>query len=83
MGLFTGILLLPLAPVRGTIWVAEKLAEQAARELDDEVVVRRLLAEAELDLERGDLTVDEFEQIEDELLERLELARAGEEERDG
>ena len=81
MGLFTGILLLPLAPVRGTIWVAEKLAEQAARELDDEVVVRRLLAEAELDLERGDLTVDEFEQIEDELLERLELARAGEEER--
>ena len=83
MGLFTGILLLPLAPVRGTIWVAEKLAEQAARELDDEVVVRRLLAGAELDLERGDLTVDEFEQIEDELLERLELARAGEEERDG
>jgi hypothetical protein len=83
VGLFTGILLLPLAPVRGTIWVAEKLAEQAARELDDEVVVRRLLAEAELDLERGDLTVDEFEQIEDELLERLELARAGEEERDG
>ena len=81
MGLFTGILLLPLAPVRGTIWVAEKLAEQAARELDDEVVVRRLLAEAELDLERGDLTVDEFEQIEDELLERLELARASEEER--
>ena len=81
MGLFTGILLLPLAPVRGTIWVAEKLAEQAARELDDEVVVRRLLAEAELDLERGELTVDEFEQIEDELLERLELARAGEEER--
>lgn len=75
MGLFTGILLLPLAPVRGTIWVAEKLAEQAARELDDEVVVRRLLAEAELDLERGELTVDEFEQIEDELLERLELAR--------
>ena len=83
MGLFTGILLLPLAPVRGTIWVAEKLAEQAARELDDEVVVRRLLAAAELDLERGELTVDEFEQIEDELLERLELARAGEEERDG
>ena len=83
MGLFTGILLLPLAPLRGTIWVAEKLAEQAARELDDEVVVRRLLAEAELDLERGELTVDEFEQIEDELLERLELARGGEEERDG
>ena len=60
--------------------MAEKLADQAARELDEEVVVRRLLAEAERDLERGDLTVAEFEQIEDELLERLELARLREEE---
>ena len=75
MGLFTGLLLLPLAPVRGTIWVAERLAEQAARELDDERTVRRLLVEAELALDRGDLTVDEFEQVEDELLERLEAAR--------
>src|SRR5205085_489317 len=56
MGLLTGILLLPLAPVRGTIWVAEQLAEQAARELDEEVVVRRLLVEAELELDRGALT---------------------------
>jgi len=75
MGLFTGLLLLPLAPVRGTIWVAERLAEQAARELDDERTVRRLLVEAELALDRGDLTLEEFEQVEDELLERLELAR--------
>ena len=75
MGLFTGLLLLPLAPVRGTIWVAEQLAEQAARELDDETAVRRLLAEAELELDRGTLTVMEFEQVEDELLERLERAR--------
>jgi len=76
MGLFTGLLLLPLAPLRGTIWVAERLAEQAAQELDDEVVVRRLLAEAELAFDRGELTLAEFEQVEDELLERLELARA-------
>ena len=79
MGLLTGLLLLPLAPVRGTIWIAERLAEQAERELDEEVVVRRLLAEAELELERGDLSVDEFEQIEDELLDRLDRARVGEE----
>jgi len=79
MGLLSGILLLPLAPVRGTIWVAEQLAEQAARELDDEVAVRRLLVEVELALERGELTIAEFEQIEDGLLERLERARATEE----
>jgi len=76
MGLLSGLLLLPLAPVRGTLWIAEKLAEQAARELDDETLARRLLVEAELALDRGKLTVAEFEQIEDELLERLERARA-------
>jgi hypothetical protein len=76
MGLLSGILLLPLAPVRGTIWVAEKLAEQAARDQDEEVVVRRLLVEAELALERGDLTLEEYEEAEDALLERLEQARA-------
>ena len=75
MGLLTGLLLLPIAPVRGTIWVAGKLAEQAAREQDEGVAVRRLLAEAELALDRGELTVAQFEEIEDELLERLEAAR--------
>ena len=34
MGLFTGLLTLPLAPVRGVAWVAEVLAEEAAAGLD-------------------------------------------------
>ena len=72
MGLFTGLLLLPLAPIRGTIWIAERLGEQAALELDEERQVRRLLAEAELRHELGELSDDELEQIEDELLERLQ-----------
>jgi hypothetical protein len=76
MGLFTGLLLLPLAPVRGTVWIAEKLAEEAAREMDEGRVVRRQLAEAELSYERGELTVEELERVEDELLERLRLAGA-------
>ena len=75
MGLFTGLLLLPLAPVRGTVWIAEQLAAQAERELDDERTVRRLLLDAEAALERGELSEVEYDQIEDELLERLELAR--------
>ena len=74
MGLFTGLLLLPLAPVRGTVWIAEKLAEEAAREMDEGRTIRRQLAEVELRYERGELTVEELEEIEDELLERLRLA---------
>jgi Gas vesicle protein G len=75
MGLLTGILTLPLAPLRGTIWVAEQLAAQAERELGDETTVRRRLVEAERDYELGLLSHDEYEAIEDELLERLELIR--------
>lgn len=76
MGIFTGLLLLPLAPLRGTIWLAERLAEYAERELGDEATVRRLLVEAELALEAGELSETEYEAVEDELLERLELIRA-------
>jgi len=74
MGLFTGLLLLPLAPVRGTVWIAEQIAEEAARQMDEGRTIRRKLAEVELRYERGELTVEELEEIEDELLERLRLA---------
>jgi hypothetical protein len=74
MGLLSGLVLLPLAPLRGTIWIAEQLAAQAERELDEETSVRRLLLEAEAALERGELTEEEFDAVEDELLDRLERA---------
>jgi len=76
MGLLTGLLTLPLAPLRGTLWVAEQLAEQAARELGDETTLRRRLAEAERDYELGVISEEEYDALEDELLERIELARA-------
>jgi hypothetical protein len=72
VGLFSGLLLLPLAPLRGTIWIAERLAEYAEAELNDEAAVRRLLLEAEAALEAGELSEAEFDAIEDELLDRLD-----------
>ena len=72
MGLLTGLLTLPLAPVRGTVWIAEQLAAEAERELRDERSVRRRLAETERQFELGAITVEEYEAIEDELLARLE-----------
>ncbi|HEY6962013.1 MAG TPA: gas vesicle protein GvpG [Gaiellaceae bacterium] len=76
MGLLSGLVLLPLAPLRGTIWIAEQIAAQAERELDEETIVRRLLLEAEAALERGELTEAEYDAIEDELLDRLERTEA-------
>lgn len=71
MGLFTGLLTLPLAPLRGTVWIAERLLEEAERELNDPAVVEQQLNEAEAAYERGELSAEELELIEDELVRRL------------
>ncbi len=71
MGLLTALVTLPLAPVRGTMWVAEILLEEAERQMNDPAVVEQQLLEAEAAYERGELTEDEFADIEDELLARL------------
>jgi hypothetical protein len=76
MGLLTALLTLPLAPVRGTVWVAEVLLEEAERQMRDPAFVEQQLVEAEAAHERGELSDDQFAEIEDELLGRL-LSRGG------
>jgi hypothetical protein len=76
MGLFTGLLTLPLAPVRGTMWIAERLLEEAERELNDPAALEQQLLDAEARFERGEITAEQFEDIEDDLLRRL-TARGG------
>jgi hypothetical protein len=76
MGLLTGLLTLPLAPVRGTIWIAERLLEEAERELNDPQAIEQQLLDAEARFERGEISEEEFELIEDDLLRRL-TARGG------
>lgn len=75
MGLITGLLTLPLAPVRGVAWVTEKVAEEAQRELYDERRIMRELAEAEAAHEHGEISSETLDQIVDELLERLQIGR--------
>ena len=81
MGLISGLLTLPLAPVRGTVWIAERLQEQAENELYDESAIRTGLLELEAAREAGDFDEDELTAAEDALLERLMVMRglAGEE----
>lgn len=76
MGLLTGLLTLPLAPVRGTIWVAERVLEEAERQLNDPELIEAQLLAAEEAHERGELTDEEFERVEEDLIERL-LGRGG------
>ena len=75
MGLITGLLTLPLAPVRGVAWVAEVLHDQALAEIYDEDAIMRGLTELELAHEAGAIEEDEYERQADALLERLQEVR--------
>ena len=82
MGILSTLLTLPLAPVRGTVWIAEQLAAEAERQLRDETSIRRELAELEAQYELGEIDEEEYVAREEELLDRLELARAAQEGRE-
>jgi hypothetical protein len=75
MGLITGLLTLPLAPVRGVAWVAEQVADQADQEMYDEGKIMRELAAVEQAHGAGEIDDDELEERVDLLLERLEEGR--------
>jgi hypothetical protein len=76
VGLITGLLTLPLAPVRGTVWLAERIQEQAENELYDENAIRAQLMEIESAREAGEIDEEEATLAEDALLERLIAAHA-------
>ena len=84
MGLITGLLTLPLAPVRGTVWLAERIQEQAEAELYDGSAIRTGLMELEEAREAGSMAPEEIDAAENDLLERLmEIRGLGREESNG
>ena len=76
MGLITGILLLPLAPVRGVVLVAEALREEAERELAAAHDPERALAELEAARALGEVSPEVADEIEARLVEEM-LERHG------
>jgi Gas vesicle protein G len=75
VGLISGLLTLPLAPVRGTVWLAEQIREQAEHEFYDERKIQAQLMEIDALREADEISEEEAAQAEDVLLERLIAAR--------
>jgi hypothetical protein len=75
MGLISGLLGLPLAPLRGTLAAAEQIRLQAEREFYDPATIRAQLEEIDQRRERGELTEEEAVAWEDELVDRLIVSR--------
>lgn len=76
MGFFTGLLTLPLAPVRGVAWVVEQVVDEADRQLYDEGSIRRELIQLEIDADDGRLDPEEREELEQALMARLAISQA-------
>lgn len=76
MGLITQLLTLPLAPVRGAVWVMDQVVLTAEREYYDPEPVRQQLAELEQQLLDGRISEEEFDRREDDLLDELEWRQA-------
>jgi hypothetical protein len=69
MGIFSGIVLLPLAPVRGVVWLAETIQRQAEQQLHDPANTRRQLEALQQARERGEITAEEERQAQQQILQ--------------
>lgn len=71
MGLITGLLTLPFAPVRGVVWLAEQIRDQAEAQYHDPARIRAELDRVDAARRSGELSEQECAEIENELLQRL------------
>jgi gas vesicle protein GvpG len=64
MGLITGLFTWPVAPVRGVAWIADQVLDEAERQWAD-------LADVDEKRRSGELSEEEAEELEEELVARL------------
>ena len=75
MGLLGSILGLPLAPVRSTVWAADKIRRTAEQEYYDPARIRQELEQVDRLRETGEFSEEEATRLEDDLVDRLLVGR--------
>jgi len=71
MGLITGLLTLPLAPVKGVAWIAEQVRQEAERQWMDPAALQEALDDVQTRREAGLIDDAEADRLEEDLIERL------------
>lgn len=71
MGLLSGLVTWPLAPVRGVVWVADQVLQEAERQYYDPALIRQELDEVDQMRREGLIDPEEADQREEELIARL------------
>jgi hypothetical protein len=69
-----------LAPLNGIIWLGKKINEVAEKEFSDEGLIKEKLMQLQLRFEIDEISEEEYNRQEKELLERLEAIRKAKEE---
>ncbi|MBT9171588.1 MAG: hypothetical protein DDT18_01971 [Actinobacteria bacterium] len=69
-----------LAPLKGVIWIGEKINEVSEKEFSDEGRIKEKLMEFQLKFELDEISEEEYDKQEKELLERLDAIRKTKEE---
>jgi len=69
-----------LAPVKGVIWLGKEINEVVEKEISDEGVIKEKLMELQLQFELDEISEEEYNKKEKELLERLDIIRRNNEE---
>ncbi|WP_063058311.1 gas vesicle protein GvpG [Nocardia sienata] len=77
MGLLSSIVLLPLAPVRGVIWLGEVIQEQVDQQWRSPAAVRRDIEEIEEAAAAGEISEDERDRALREVLSRIRRPAGG------
>ena len=76
MGFLINLLTFPVTgPIKGVVWIAEKVAEEADKKLYDEDAIRGQLMELELRYDLEEISEEEYLEAEEILLERLRIIR--------
>ncbi|GEA25659.1 hypothetical protein MiAbW_00196 [Microcystis aeruginosa NIES-4325] len=71
--MFLDLLLLPITgPIGGLIWIGEKIQERANIEYDEAENLHKLLLSLQLSYDMGNISEEEFEIQEEELLLKIQ-----------
>jgi len=71
VGWLTGLVTLPLAPVRGTVWVAEQILAVAEEQYYDPAAIRARLEEIDRLRQEGAIDEEVAQAEEEQLVQRL------------
>lgn len=71
MGLISGLVTWPLAPVRGVSWIGDQILQEAERQWYDPALIQQQLDELEQLREQGLVSDEEARELEETLVQRL------------